>query len=118
MIKFQDNTPLFDKVKPNQEPIEENLHISFRDSSNILLVELNTKIYRIVEMNIIVKLWKTEHSIPIISIKQYTSTDEILAERADYIFTDKNEKKITVAIQRDKQTGRGNVLFDFSKEDK
>lgn len=117
-IKFQDNIPLFDKVKPNQEPIEENLALSFRDSSNILLVELDTKIYRIVEMNIRVKLWKTERSIPIASIMQYTSPDEILAERADFTFTDENEKEITVSFQRAKQTGRENVLFDFNKEAK
>ena len=117
-IKFQDNTTLFDKVKPNQEPIEEILPLSFRDSSNILLVELDTKISRIVEMNIRVKLWKTERSIPIANIMQYTSPDEILAERADFTFTDENEKEITVSVQRDKQTGRGNVLFDFIKEDK
>ena len=117
-IKFQDNTLLFDKVKPNQEPIEANLPISFIDSSDILLVELDTKIYRIVEMNIRVKLWKTERSIPIASIMQYTSPEEILAERVDFTFTDENEKAITVSFQRDKQTGKGNVLFDFSKEDK
>jgi len=116
-IKFQDNTTLFDKVKPNQEPIEEILPLSFRDSSNILLVELDTKIYRIVEMDIRVKLWKTEWSIPIASIMQYTSPDEILAERVDFTFTDENEKAITVSVQRDKQTGRGNVVFDFIKED-
>ena len=46
-IKFQDNTTLFDKLTPNQESIEASVPLSFRDSSNILLVELNTKIYRI-----------------------------------------------------------------------
>lgn len=117
-IKFQDNTTLFDKVKPNRESIEVDLALSFRDSSNILLVELNTKIYRILEMNIRVKLWKTERSIPIASIMQYTSPNEILAERADFTFTDEKEKEITVSVQRDKQTGRGNVLFHFIKEDK
>jgi len=116
--KFQDNIPLFDKVKPNQEPIEEILALSFRDSSNILLVELDNMIHRIIEMNIRVKLWKTERSIPIANIMQYTSPDEILAERADFTFTDENEKEITVSFQRNKQTGRGNVLFDFNKEDK
>ena len=117
-IKFQDNTPLFDKVKPNQEPIEGILSVNFRDSSNILLVEFDTKIRRIVELNIRVKLWKTERSIPIANIMQYTSPDEILAERADFTFTDENEKEITVSFQRDKQTGIENVLFDFNKEDK
>jgi len=117
-IKFQGNTPLLDKVKPNQEPIEATLPISFSDSSTILLVECDTTIYRIVEMNIRVKLWKTERSIPISSIMQYTSPEEILAERVDFTFTDENEKAITVSIQRDKQTGKGNVLFDYIKEDK
>ena len=116
--KFQDNTPLFDKIKPNQEPIEGILPLSFRDSSNILLVELNTKLSRIVEMNIRVKLWKTEQSVPISSIVQYTDPDEILAERADFTLTDENEKKITISLQNDRQTGRGNILFDFNKEDK
>ena len=69
-------------------------------------------------MNIRVKLWKTERSIPIANIMQYTSPDEILAERADFTFTDENEKEITVSFQRDKQSGRENVLFDFNKEDK
>jgi len=118
MIKFQDSTPLFDKVKPNQEPIEEFLHISFKDSSDILLIELDTKIDRVVELDIRLKLWKTECSIPISSIMQYTSRGEILAERADFILPYENEKAITVSLQRDKQTGRGNVLFDFIKEDK
>lgn len=118
MIKFQGNTPLFDKVKPNQEPIEADLTTSFRDSSDILLVELDTKTDRVVEMNIRVKLWKTERSIPIASIMQYTSPEEILAERVDFTLPYENEKAITVSFQRDKQTGRGNVLFDYTKEDK
>ena len=114
-IKSQDNTTLFDKVKPNQEPIECIVSLSFRDSSNILLVELNAKTYRVVEMRIKVKLWKIERSIPIASLRKYTSADETLAERADFTFTDENEREITVSFQRDKQTGRGSVLFDFNK---
>ena len=112
-IKFPDGTSLFDRIPPNQAPKEGVVHLDLGHPSNILLAKLNDKIYRIVEMNIELKLWKIEKVIPIAAALQYESYDEVLADRLEYKFTEKDGKEITVSFQRDTQKQTGNISIDF-----
>ena len=112
-IKFPNGISLFDRIPPNQAPVEGIVHLDLGNSSNVLLAEFNDRIYRMVEMDIELRLWKIENTVPISAALQYTSDEEILADRIEYKFNEKDGKEITVSFQQDKQTLAGNISVDI-----
>ena len=113
-MKLPNGISLFDRIPPNQAPVEGIFHLDFGNSSKVLFAEYNDVIYRVVDMDIKLRLWKIEKTVPISAVLQYTSDEEILADRIEYKFQEKDGKEITVSFQQDKQTLTGNISVDIT----
>lgn len=112
----QKDNIFFKGIRPNAQPIERRIHLHLGAPSDILLVEIEGKLHRILEMNITAKFWMNISNIPATKARRYVSEEEKYAERLDYSWTNNGGNEFTISFQRDIKTDKGNVEIHIGKE--